>query len=80
MAMIGTVVDHRCPMNPVDGFTVLREIGLGKTTGGHRKDLILGTILYTFHEPCTGRIKVTLATGSFFRSSGQEIEFNMGPD
>lgn len=77
MAMIGLMIDPECLRNPISGFTVLREIGVETGSGNRLDDLLLGTILYTFDTSCTGRVRVTLATGSFLLSLGKEIEFNM---
>jgi hypothetical protein len=77
MAMIGLMIDPACLRNPVSGFTVLREISVETGGGSRLDDLVLGTILFTFEKPCTGRVKVPVATGSFILSLGQEVEFNM---
>ena len=77
MAMIGLMIDPECLRNPVSGFTVLREISVETGRDNRLDDLVLGTIFYTFEKPCTGRIKVPLATGSFILSLGKEVEFNM---
>jgi hypothetical protein len=77
MAIIGLMIDPSCLKNPVSGFTVLREIKVETGRESRLDDLVLGTILYTFDKSCTGRIKVSVATGSFILSIGQEVEFNM---
>ncbi len=77
MAMIGIMIDPECLRNPLSGFAVLREIKVETGADSQLEDLLLGTILYTFNESCTGTIKVTVATGSFLLSLGKEIEFNM---
>jgi hypothetical protein len=79
MAMMGLLIDPDCMLNPVSGFSVLQEISVA--TGGRQlDDLVLGTILYTFEESCTGRVRVPVATGSFLLSLGRELEFNMMQD
>jgi hypothetical protein len=77
LAMIEITVDPGCLRNPVSGFAVHRETGIKTARESQLDDLILGTILYTFNESCTGKIKVPVATGSFLLSTGQEVDFNM---
>jgi len=77
MAMIETILTTACIQNPTSGFAVLREIDIKTSSDNRLKDLVLGTVFYTFHPECDGLVKIPLATGNFVTSIGKEYDLRL---
>ncbi|KPK87848.1 MAG: hypothetical protein AMS27_01185 [Bacteroides sp. SM23_62_1] len=77
MAMIETILTTACLQNPSSGFAVLREIEVNTSSDNHLKDLVLGTVFFTFHQECDGLVKIPLATGNFVTSIGKEYDLRL---
>lgn len=77
MAMIETILTMACIQNPSSGFAVLREIDVKTSTDNRLKDLVLGTVFFTFHKKCDGLVKIPLATGNFVTSIGKEYDLRL---
>ena len=77
MAMIETILTTACIQNPSSGFAVLRETDVKTSTDNRLKDLVLGTVFFTFHDECDGLVKIPLATGNFVTSIGKEYDLKL---
>jgi hypothetical protein len=77
LAMIGTLMRPDCILAPVEGFAVLRQIGVNTGPEESLEDLVLGTVLYRFNASCTGKVDIQLATGNFISSTGKKIDLEL---
>lgn len=77
MAMIETILTTACIQNPSSGFAVLREIDVKTSSDNRLKDLVLGTVFFTFQDECNGMVKIPLATGNFVTSIGKEYDLRL---
>ncbi len=77
MAMIEAILTTACTQNPSSGFAVLREIDVKTSSDNRLKDLVIGTVFFTFHQECDGLVKIPLATGNFVTSIGKEYDLKL---
>ncbi|MBL7110889.1 MAG: hypothetical protein ISS19_02985 [Bacteroidales bacterium] len=77
MAVIEAKLSSDCFLNPGSGFAILREIDISTSRNGGLNDLVLGTIFFTFHDLCNGKVLIPAATGNFITSSGKEYDLNL---
>jgi hypothetical protein len=77
LAMIGTLMQPDCLLSPVEGFAVLRQIGVKTGEGESLQDLVLGTVIYNFTSSCTGSAEIRLATGNFVASTGKNVDLGL---
>jgi hypothetical protein len=77
MAMIDTKMHPACELAPREGFALLREISLETGLDDSMQDLVLGTVFYHFNPSCTGKVEISLATGSFLTSTGKKINLRL---
>ncbi len=77
LAMIETIMSPECLLAPLDGFALLREIGVDTGPRNNLEDLVLGTVLYRFRSTCTGQVDIVLATGNFFTSTGKKVDLGL---
>ena len=77
LAMIGVLMQPECPEAPVEGYAVLRQIGVDTDAGESLQDLVLGTVFYNFIPSCTGKVEIRLATGNFIASTGKKVDLGL---
>jgi len=77
LAMIGTRLGPECILAPVEGFALLREIGIHTGTENSLEDLVLGTVFFQFNAFCSSKVDIPLATGNFITSTGKKIELDL---
>jgi hypothetical protein len=77
LAMIGTLMRPDCILAPVEGFAVLRQIGVNTGPEESLEDLVLGTVFYRFNASCTGKVDIQLATGNFLSSTGKKVDLEL---
>lgn len=76
MAMWEAEMHPGCPLNPYEGYAIVRNVSV---TGGTPDDpLELGSALFTFDDVCTGNAKVEVATGNYIGSIGRTLPLNIG--
>jgi hypothetical protein len=77
MAMIEAWLSSDCFLNPGSGFAILREIDVSTSGDRGLNDLVLGTIFFTFHDLCNGKVLIPAATGNFITSTGKEYDLKL---
>lgn len=47
------------------------------SSSGIIDDLVFGSVLYSFHSTCDGKVNITLATGNYFTSIGKDMDLGL---
>jgi hypothetical protein len=69
-AMVEVEISSFCPNNPTHGYALLKKMD---TSDDRIPEL--GTVLFEFNESCSGRAKITVATGIWISSNGKSVDF-----
>ncbi len=71
-AMLSVELSYDCPLNPVDGFALI------KNTSTEDKEIPeLGTAVLQFKYKCNGRSDVVIATGVYIKSNGKSVPLSL---
>ncbi|MCX6256936.1 MAG: hypothetical protein NTW49_03415 [Bacteroidia bacterium] len=73
LAMIQTIFSDQCLSNPSAGYALLQLVDLSQGGNGTLNSLVMGTTLFTFHDNCDGNAEITVATGNYITSTGDNI-------
>ncbi len=71
-AMVAVRLNHSCRENPVNGYGLIRKINIKD-----EKFPELGTAILKFNPTCDGTAEVTLATGMYIGSNGQDVSLDL---
>ena len=72
LGMAGVHVSPDCSSNPLAGFAVVQEVGIG----GESVPLAAQAVL-AFENECDARIQVIVATGNFVATNFSELDFDL---
>jgi hypothetical protein len=77
LAMMELFMSPECRLAPSGGFGVLQAIEVSSGPGNSNEDIVIGSVIYEFRGKCTGKVSILLGTGSFFGSTGKNIDLNL---
>lgn len=72
LGLAGVHVSPDCSSNPLAGFAVIQEIGVG----GESTPVVAQAVL-AFENECDARIQVIVATGNFIATNFSELDFDL---
>jgi len=70
--LAGILVSPECSSNPLAGFAVVQEIGIGEESIP-----LAAQAVFTFENECDAGIRVIAATGNFIAANFSELDFDL---
>jgi len=74
LVMINATMSAACKFNPASGYAYWHDFG----TNENPVKVVIGQVFLSFHNACDGQAKITVATGSYAHSFGDNIALNLG--